>query len=231
MSLVSDIINDSLFYIGAYGPGETVATEDQTFGLRCVNRLLDSWSAQKLSPIGVKNVQYALSGAASYTYGPAKTWAATTRPIKVKAASTITASGIETPAQIVTAEEWVQIRDKVRTGLFVRQLLYDGGYPTGIVYVTPIPAAGNCSLWTYEAITDFANLTDTVALPPGYETALIKAFAMELCIPFGRPIPEGLPQLAQAAMMTIQTLNSEILGVPMQGAQQAQQQQPGGGRQ
>lgn len=230
MSLVSDIINDSLFYIGAYGPGETVATEDQTFALRSVNRLLDGWSVQKLSPIGVKTALYAFSGAASYTYGPGKTWAAATRPIKVKAASTITASGIETPAQIVTAEEWVGIRDKARTGLFARQLLYDGGYPTGIVYVTPMPATGNCSLWTYEAIVDFAALTDTVALPPGYETALVKAFALEMCIPFGRPIPDGLPQLAQAAMMTIQALNAEILGIPMPGAP-AQPPQPGAGRQ
>lgn len=230
MSLVSDIINDSLMYIGAYGPGETVSTDDQTFALRCVNRLLDSWSAQKLSPIGVKNASYTFSGAHSYTFGPTLTWAATTRPIKVKAASSITASGIETPAQIVTAEEWVQIRDKVRTGLFVKQLLYDGGYPTGNIYVTPAPAAGSCSLWTYEAITDFATLGTTVGLPPGYETALVKAFAMEMCIPFGRPIPDALPQLAQAAMMAIQTLNAELLGAPMTGAP-AQPPQPGEGRQ
>jgi hypothetical protein len=230
MSLVSDIINDSLFYINAYGPGQTVSTDDQTFALRSVNRLLDSWSAQKLSPIGVKYQQYLLTGAASYTYGVGKTWSAVTRPIKIKAASSITANNIESAVHVVTAEEWVSIRDKSRTGLFIRDLLYDGGYPSGNVYVTPMPASGTCALWTYEAITDFVNLTDPVVLPPGYETALVKAFAMELCIPFGRPIPEGLPQMAQAAMLTIQTLNSEVLGIPMPGAP-AQPPEPGGGRQ
>jgi hypothetical protein len=230
MSLVSDIIDDSLFYIMAYGPGETVSTDDQTFALRCVNRLLDSWSAQKLSPIGVKQANYALTGAGRYAYGIGQTWSSTTRPIKVKAASTIAGNGLESPARIVTAEEWVTIRDKTRVGLVIESLLYDGGYPTGNVYVTPMPAAGTCSLWTYEAIGDFVYLTDTVALPPGYETALVKAFAMELCIPFGRPIPDGLPQMAQAAMLSIQTLNAEILGIPMPGAP-AQPPQPGGGRQ
>ena len=230
MSLVSDIIDDALFYIGAYGTGETVSSADQTFGLRCVNRLLDSWSAEKLSPIGINNATYALSGAASYTFGPTKTWAATARPIKIKGASTIAANGLERPARIVTAEEWVQIRDKTRVGLFIDALLYDDGYPTGNIYVTPKPAAGNCSLWTYEAITQFVNLTDAVSLPPGFETALVKLFAMEMCLPFSRPIPDGLPQLAQAAKLTIQTLNAEVLGIPMPGAP-AQPPQPGAGKQ
>src|SRR5271157_5835595 len=217
MSLVSDIINDALFYIGAYGPGEAVSSEDQTFVLRCVNRALDSWSAEKLSPIGVKNATYALSGAGSYTYGPTKTWAATARPMKIKAASTIAANGVEAPAEIITAEEWVKLRDKPRTGLFIQKLMYDNGWPTGNIYVTPKPAAGNCSLWTYEAITQFANLTDTVSLPPGFERPLVLMFAMEMCIPFTRPIPDGLPQLATAAKATIQMLAAEIMGGPVQG--------------
>jgi hypothetical protein len=208
MSLVSDIIDDALFYIGAYGPGETVSSDDQAFALRCVNRALDSWSAEKLSVIGVKNALYALSGAASYTFGPGETWA----------------------ARIVTAEEWVAIADKTRVGLFISDLLYDNGYPTGNIHVTPMPAAGNCSLWTYEAITDFVNLTDTVSLPPGFERPLVLLFAMEMCIPFSRPIPDGLPQLAQAAKLTIQALAAEIMGTPMPGAP-AQPPQPGEGKQ
>jgi hypothetical protein len=230
MSLVSDIIDDALFYISAYGPGQTVSSDDQTFALRCVNRALDGWSAEKLSPIGIKNASYALSGAASYTYGPTKTWAATARPIKIKAASTIAANGVERAARIVTAEEWVSVPDKTRVGLFIADLMYDGGFPTGNIYVTPKPSAGNCSLWTYEAITQFALLTDTVSLPPGFERPLVLMLAMEMCLPFSRPIPEGLPQLAQAAKLTIQELAAEIMGTPMPGAP-AQPPQPGAGKQ
>lgn len=229
-NLVSDIIDDALYYIGAYGPSETISTDDQTFGQRIVNRLLDSWSAKKLSPIGVKHTSYLLTGAASYTFGPGQTWNAATRPLKVKAASTIAVNGVETPAKVVTAEEWVTIRDKTRTGLFMKALLWDGGFPNGNIYVTPMPGAGSCSLWTYEAITQFVNLTDAVSLPLGYERALVLCFALELCIPFTRPIPDGLPQLAQEALSTIQLLNAEILGMPMPGAA-AQPPQPGEGKQ
>ena len=218
MSLVSDIINDALFYIGAYGPGETVSTDDQTAGLRWVNRLLASWSARKLSPVGIKTGSYALSGAASYTFGPAMVWAATVRPLKIKAAATLAANGVQKGCRVCTAEQWASVPDLTRTGIYIEDLFWDGGFPTGIVYVSPKPTTGaSCLLWTYEAITAFAALGDTVALPPGYERALVIAFALELCLPFGRPIPEGLPQLAQAAMVDIAALSAEILGTAVPG--------------
>jgi hypothetical protein len=219
MSLVSDILGDSLMYIGAYGPGETVSTDDQTFALRLVNRVLDSWSARKLSPIGINRASYGLSGAGSYTFGSSGTWVASTRPIKIKAAN-----GIEKECRIASAEQWAAVADKTRTGIFVEDLYWDGGFPSGNVYVSPIPAGGNAILYTYQPIGDFASLTDTVSLPAGYERALVISFALELCIPFGRPIPDGLPQLAQEALMTIASLSAEILGTPVpQPAPQAPQ--------
>src|ERR1035441_6112409 len=71
---------------------------------------------------------------------------------------------------------------------------------------------------------------DTVSLPPGFERPLVLLLAMEMCLPFSRPIPDGLPQLTQAAKLTIQALAAEILGTPMPGAP-AQPPQPGQGKQ
>lgn len=229
MSLVSDILNDSLYYINAYGPAEPVSSDDQTFALRIVNRVLDSMSAKKLSPIGIKTASYSLSGAGSYTFGAGQTWASTTRPIKIKAASTLTMSGLEREARVATAEQWAAVLDKSRTGALIEDLYWDGGFPTGNIYVSPMPPVGaNCILRTYEAIADFVNLTDTVSLPPGYERALVLIFSLELCIPFGRPIPDGLPQLSQEAMLTIASLSAEILGTPVP---QPPPQQPQGPKQ
>ena len=225
MSLVSDILDDALMYIGCYGPSETVSTDDQTFALRICNRALDGWSARKLSPIGIKSVNYILTGLGVYPFGPGLTWAATTRPIKIKAASVISYNGVEKEAKIVSAEEWAAIPDKTRTGVYVEAVFWDGGFPTGNISLSPMPATGAFWLRTYEAITDFINLTDTVSLPPGYERALVIALALELCIPFQRPIPDGLPQLAQQAMMDIAALSAEILGTPMPQAPPQQEQQ------
>jgi hypothetical protein len=151
-------------------------------------------------------------------------WAPTARPVKLKAASTLAANGTEKEARVCTAEQWAAVADKSRTGIFIEDLFWDGGFPSGNIYVSPMPASGSCILRTYEAITQFANLTDPVSLPPGYERALVITFALELCIPFGRPIPEGLPQLAEEATMTMAGLSAEILGTPVpQPAQQAPQ--------
>jgi hypothetical protein len=223
MSLVSDILADSLMYIGAYGPGETISTDDQTFALRLVNRLLDGWSARKLSPIGIQTTNYALSGTGTYTFGPTGTWVATVRPIKIKAASVLAVNGTEKECRIVDAVGWAAVADKSRTGIFAEDLYWDGGFPSGNICLSPMPASGSCVLRTYQPITDFANLADTVSLPPGYERALVINFALELCIPFTRPIPEGLPQLAQQAMADIAALSAEILGTPVPTAAPQQQ--------
>ena len=228
MSLISDIISDALYYIGAYGAQEPVSSDDLAFGQRIVGRLLDSWSARKLSPLGILRAPYTLSGAASYTYGPTTTWAATTRPMKIKAASVLAANGVEKECHVCTAEEWAAVPDKTRTGIYAEALYWDAGFPTGIIYVSPMPGAGSCVLYTYEAIGQTTGLSDTVSLPPGYERPLVLAFALELCIPFQRPIPDGLPQLAQEAEMTIASLSAEILGTPVP---QPPQQQPQGAKQ
>lgn len=212
MSLVSDILTDALNYIGANAAGETPDTDDQGLSLRVANRMLDSWSAKKLSLVtGVKVGTYTLSGAASYTYGTGQTWNGS-RPIKIKSAASVAANGTVMPIHIATAEEWAKIVDKTRTGIFVEDLYYDDATPSMVVYVTPMPAAGSVQLFTYEAITAFATWGSTVTLYPGMERALVTVLAFELCLPFGRPVPDELPQLAAEALNTVISLWSEISG-------------------
>jgi hypothetical protein len=224
---VQDVLNNALEYIGAYAPGETPNANDQATALFWANVDLDLLSAKKLSPLGLANLLAALSGAASYTFGPGQTWN-TARPVKIKSASTVAANGIETSIEIVSAEQWTKIRDKTRVGLFVKQLLWDAGYPAGNIFVTPKPAAGNVSLWMYVPIVQFVNLTDTVNLSPGFADCVIKRLALNLVFPFGRPMPDGLPQLAADALTTIAELQADILGSsPPVGGQSPMPPPPG----
>src|SRR5215831_6825038 len=99
-SNISDILQDALIFVGAYAQGQTPNTDDMSLALRVMNRKIDSLSGEKLSMVGLKRNSYSLTGAASYTYGPGQTWSATTRPIKVKSASTLAASGAEHEARL-----------------------------------------------------------------------------------------------------------------------------------
>jgi hypothetical protein len=214
MANISDLLTDSLILVGAYAQGQTPNTDDMSLAFRVINRKLDSLSAEKLSMMGMKNMYYPLTGSSNYPYGPGLLWNATTRPIKIKSASTVSQIATEHPARILTADQWAAIDDKSRTGVYAEAIFYDNGFPAGNIYVTPRPAAGSMSLWTFEAIPALPSQTGTVALAPGYEQAIVNIAAVELCIAFQRPVTQELMVSATQAKQVIVELNAEIYNAP-----------------
>jgi hypothetical protein len=214
-SNVSDILTDQLIYVGAYAQGQTPNTDDLALALRVTNRKLDSLGAEKLSMVGLNRGSYTLTGAASYAYGPGMTWAPTSRPVKIKSASTLAANGTEHIARIATANQWAEVADKSRTGIFVEDLFWDNGYPTGHVYVSPMPAGGNCILWEYQQIPILPAVTGTVDLAPGYSETLVCIAAVDLCIAFQRPVTQELMAAQAQAKSVIVQLNAELYNGPM----------------
>jgi hypothetical protein len=216
-SQISDLLLDSLIFVGAYAQGQTANTDDLSLAFRVINRKLDSLSAQKLSMVGMGKGAYALTGAPSYTYGPdsGNAWQAPRRPVKIKSASVIAANGVEKAARIATADQWAAVPDKTRTGIYVEDLFYDQGFPDGTVYVSPIPAAGTALLWTFEAIPALPAQIGTVSLAPGYEEAIVMIAAAELCIAFQRPLTQELNNAALQARSVIEQLNAELFDAPM----------------
>lgn len=214
MSNIADILLDSLIYVGAYAQGQAANTDDLALALRVINRKLDSLSAEKLSMIGMHRGAYALTGSASYPFGPGLTWNATNRPIKIKSASVVASNGVERACNLPTADQWAAIPDKTRTGVYVEDLFYDNGFPTGNVYVTPMAAGGNVILWTFEAIPALPGTTGTVSFAPGYEEAIVTIAARELCIAFQRPLTQELNAAADEAKGVIVQLTAELLNAP-----------------
>jgi hypothetical protein len=214
ISQVNDILVDSLIYVGAYAQGQTPNSDDMALALRVINRKLDSLSAEKLSMIGVKHTSYPLTGALSYTYGPGQQWSTLARPIKIKSASVLASNNTEQPCRILTADQWAAVADKSRTGVFAEVMHYDNGYPTGIIYLSPIPNAGSIALWTFEAIPSFTSQTGTVDLAPGYTETIVTIAARELCIAFQRPLTEELNAAAIESKNVIVQLNAELFDAP-----------------
>lgn len=215
MAQIADLLLDSLIFVGAYAQGQTANPDDLSLAFRVMNRVIDGLGAEKLSMVGMKRAAYTLSGAASYTFGPGQTWNATARPIKIRSASVLAVNGVERPCNLPTADQWAGVPDKSRTGVYVEDLYYDYGFPTGNVYVSPMPAAGSVVLWTYEAIPQLPAQTGTVQLAPGYEGALIKLAAEDLCIAFQRPLTQELMAAALGAKAAIMQLNAEMHSGPM----------------
>lgn len=212
---INTLLTDCLIYVGAYAQGQTANTDDIALAQRVVNRKLDSLSAEKLTMLGMRREQYSLYGAASYTYGPGMTWAPPSLPIKIKSASTISGLGTEHPARILTADEWAEIDDKTRTGVYAEAAFWDGGFPTGNVWVTPKPSGGSFILWTFQAIPQLTGVTGTINFAPGYEATIVCVAARELCIAFQRPLTQELNNAAEQAKSAIVQLNAEVYNAPM----------------
>ncbi|HEY1896704.1 MAG TPA: hypothetical protein VGG62_10550 [Terracidiphilus sp.] len=213
-SNVSDILTDSLIFVGAYAQGQTPNTDDMSLAFRIVNRKIDSLSAEKLSMVGLRREQHPLSGLPFYAYGPGLQWDVSPRPIKIKSASVVANNGVEKPCKIDTADQWAAVADKSRTGIYAEDLFYDNGYPTGMVYLSPMPASGQAVLWTFQAIPALASQTGTVDLAPGYTEAIVTVAAVELCIAFQRPLTEELNNAAIQAKNVIAQLNAELFNAP-----------------
>jgi hypothetical protein len=211
---INTLLTDSLILVGAYAQGQSPNSDDLSLAFRTVNRKLDSLSAEKLSMVGMKGTSYPLSGAPSYSFGPGLAWNASTRPVKIKSASTISNIGTEHPAKICTADEWAAIDDKSRTGVYAESVFYDNGFPTGNIWVTPKPLSGSMSLWTFEAIPQLPGQTGAVQLAPGFEQAIVDIAAVELCIAFQRPVTQELMASASQAKNVIVQLCAEIFDAP-----------------
>jgi len=211
---VQTFVEDTFVLIGANDPAETISTSEADNALRQLNRLLGSYSAMGLMVPQNTRDTYVLTGAASYTIGSGAT-INVARPLKIKAAAVVVGN-VSVDLDICTPEAWTKIADKSRAGKFAKCLLYDAGYPTGTIRLTPTPASGgSLELYSLKPLTAFAALGDTFDLPPGYEKALQFALALDLCSSLGRPVPETVAAGAQEAKQAIARLNADVLGTPM----------------
>lgn len=215
ISQIQDILTDALIYVGAYAQGQTANSDDLSLAFRVINRKLDSLSAEKLSMVGLFRGAFPLTGQPSYTYGPGMVWNTGSRPIKIKSASVLASNGAEKSCRLPTADQWAAIPDKSRTGIYAEDLFYDNGYPTGRIYVTPMPSGGTAVLWTFEAIPLLPAQTGPVDLAPGYTETVVTIAAQELCIAFQRPLTQELAAAASQAKSVIAQLNAEIFSAPM----------------
>jgi hypothetical protein len=141
-------------------------------------------------------VEVTLTGATSYNL--------VTRALLIKSAAVVNA-GLQTPYEVVDAKVWA-------AGDANRVLWYDGGYPTGAIRLRPSPTSGTLEMYSYHPLTALATLATAIALPPGYVRALRYGLALDLAPEYGRPLDQGLVNLANDAKLSIQGLNQVVLG-------------------
>jgi hypothetical protein len=130
------------------------------------------------------------------------------RPVSIKNAVAITAQGLSLPMELVSSEDWAAIVEKTVSGTVPRKVYCDFAYPLANVYIWPVPSGSpQLSLYTWHQFDQFAALTDTFDLPPGYERAIRFNLAIEMAPEYGRPASAELAAKAQEALQSLRMLN------------------------
>lgn len=221
MATVQNLVDSAFRLLGVIDAGGSPSASESTDAFNALNQLLANWSAADVPVHSTVRDAFTLTGAASYTIGSGAT-INVARPLKIKAATVVVSNAVS-PLKPIGPAEWAAITDRTRAGKFAERFYYDGGYPTGTIYLHPTPASGGTlELFSLKPLTAFSALSDTINMAPGYEHAMRFALAEALAPEYGVAITEAVAKGAAEAKGAIAKLNAEVLGIELPAESPAQ---------
>ncbi len=126
------------------------------------------------------------------------------RPLRIRSSftrvTTSAAAGLDYWFDVVSLDRYNEIGLKTVPGPWPYLAAYQPTCPLSTLWVYPNPSiAGQVYLFTDLILSQFPDLTTKVNLPQGYNRALKKLLALELCPMFGKqPSPQLILQAKEA---------------------------------
>jgi hypothetical protein len=174
--------------------------------------MLDSWSLNRLLIYQVVQNNYSWPGStASRTIGSGGNFS-TTRPNRIERGTFFRdTNNNDYPVQIIDREAYDSISLKTSVAsVWPDYLFYDTAYPLGVLYVWPVPsAATTLYLNSWQALQSFAALTTVLALPPGYQEAIMYNLAPRVASIFSMKV--DTQTLAKETKAAIEAINAPTL--------------------
>ena len=214
-----DLIARALQEIGALAQGETTSAADEQAALAVLQRLVNSWGADRLSMYQLlRTVKTLTSGTRDYTIGSGGA-IDIVRPEWIDRASLILDSTatdpIELPIEVWTEQRWVAVALKTLDAGTVQGIYYDRGFsPTagtirGTISTYPTVNVSNVQLVLYSpaAIVGFVNPMIEYLFPPGYEDAFHYDLSFRLQRPWAKPADPLLAAQRGEALARIHAAN------------------------
>lgn len=211
--------------VGALGSGEAPsASELQDFGL-ILNQMLDAWSAERLSVFVVTPVTADQDGDALALVSNQQKYLLGNqvgtedfflqRPARLERVSVLYSASqstpVEIPMQMLDDVEWQGVANKTTPSILPQCCYAEPTFPDMALYFWPVPTQPNpVTLYLWQALTQFADLTLPMTFPPGYMEAIaynlaLRIFAEAPGDPSKFPV---IQQLAQQSKARINSINS-----------------------
>lgn len=199
------------------GPQRTPSPAQYQDALEEFNRLAGSLSCDRFFIYSMLNYVFPLTGSKTYTMGispdpnaPADFPAP--RPVAIETANIVmnpTGNNLRYPLALVTDLQWARIRLQDIPNTIPEVLYNDRAYPLSTLYLwgQPVTNAG-LELFVWQTVPKVLAWTDLVAVPDGYEDALVLNLAVRLAPHFQRVVPDDVRQQARESLMRLESINA-----------------------
>ena len=208
MTTALDLIKRARRLNRTLGAGEIISAEESANGLTALNAMMDAWSVQRLFVYQITEDSAALvAGTASYTIG-ASGVINTTRPERIEPSSYVRLNGVDFNLSVMTDAEYNSISSKTTQGL-PAGIYYSRAVPLGTLFFYPVPdAAYTLKLRSWKRLQTFTALPDVLALPAGYEDAIVYSLAERLAPEDGLEPSVTVIRIASAGRKALQPNNA-----------------------
>ena len=208
MATARDLVRDGLALISVGSDGDQLSDEDMNQGLRTLNRMISTWSAE-LGPIFFNSFDTLpwTANQAIQTIGPGGDLN-TIRPIVITSMQSQIAS-IDYDIEEISFKQYQGILNKNIYSDFPRVFVYNKKYPLGEIILHPVPnSAINLRISSKKALSEYA-LSDEVSLPEAYEEALVYNLAWRCAPLYGTQVLPAVKGVAIRAKRDLERINDD----------------------
>jgi len=205
------MIDDALTEIGVLADGETARAPMAQRALRILNRdIVEPWNSTAYFATHRLIVTGTFTASqTTRTIGPGGNFPVTPmRPDELLQAHWVDTNGQRVPIEVRSPDWYAALEDPTRTGSRVTDVAYFATPLLGTMYPWPVPEANvSVEIETLSYLERFPDLITPVDLANGYESAVVYTLSERCCKPFGRPIPDELPEHARRARDVVRSLH------------------------
>lgn len=213
---VRTIVEDALGELNVLALGESASGADAAAGLRALNNLIDQWAAEKLQIYGIVRTTWTMvASTQTYTVGTGGD-VNIARPQYIEHVNfqdTSPSKDQEYQLSHLTEDAWSRVPIKTLTSPFPTSWYYDSAYPLGNLSFWPIPTSATLEgvIYAATAVTEFAALGTSVALPPGYRRMFVKNLALDLAASYGREMTASMMRDAEETVSVVKRNNKRTM--------------------
>lgn len=203
VEVVQDLLRDAFLTAGIIGFDQTLSAEEQSFGLRRLQRMLDSMSNER-QMVYMNDSETFTMTAGQQAYDTSLL--PNGRPVAIQSMR-VTLNNIDFPVEQIDQLEWNSISYKGTTAI-PRKFYYDDAYPNATMYFYPKPYADlTVTIYCQRQLMQNVGLTTVLAMPLGYAAMVVANLAVDIAPSFGKQPTQQMIKTATETKANLKRTN------------------------